>query len=234
MFTSVLQYNKEMQINTSGGQTNFKWNKTTHLEMTMLALQNSSIDDITKRQVARYAQMPDFAKTELGYHNNTHFFFPNSKKKSFGPDSDKLNAFSQFKEHLQQAMLSEAKEEVLKKLGYALHYLQDMSVPLHTEPGGLIHKILKYKLHGNFERGKKYGATAHLDILTQNFKAEDLEYSSILDLFTKTAEYSQNPEFKVKRFNKKNWISIQQACFNRGVNASREFLEKVLAVKNIN
>ena len=106
--------------------------------------------------------------------------------------------------------------------------------PLHTEPGGLIHKILKYKLHGNFERGKKYGATAHLDILTQNFKAEDLEYSSILDLFTKTAEYSQNPEFKVKRFNKKNWISIQQACFNRGVNASREFLEKVLAVKNIN
>ena len=126
------------------------------------------------------------------------------------------------------------KEEVLKKLGYALHYLQDMSVPLHTEPGGLIHKILKYKLHGNFERGKKYGATAHLDILTQNFKAEDLEYSSILDLFTKTAEYSQNPEFKVKRFNKKNWISIQQACFNRGVNASREFLEKVLAVKNIN
>ena len=66
MFTSVLQYNKEMQINTSGGQTNFKWNKTTHLEMTMLALQNSSIDDITKRQVARYAQMPDFAKTELG------------------------------------------------------------------------------------------------------------------------------------------------------------------------
>ena len=83
--------------------------------MTMLALQNSSIDDITKRQVARYAQMPDFAKTELGYHNNTHFFFPNSKKKSFGPDSDKLNAFSQFKEHLQQAMLSEAKEEVLKK-----------------------------------------------------------------------------------------------------------------------
>ena len=51
-----------MQINTSGGQTKFKWNKTTHLEMTMLALQNSSIDDITKRQVARYAQMPDLQR----------------------------------------------------------------------------------------------------------------------------------------------------------------------------
>ena len=86
-----------MQINTSGGQTNFKWNKTTHLEMTMLALQNSSIDDITKRQVARYAQMPDFAKPELGYHNNTHFFFPNSKKKSFGLDSDKLMPLASLK-----------------------------------------------------------------------------------------------------------------------------------------
>ena len=46
-----------------------------------------------------------YKRQELGYHNNTHFFFPNSKKKSFGPDSDKLNAFSQFKEHLQLSLI---------------------------------------------------------------------------------------------------------------------------------
>lgn len=220
-----------MKINTLTENQNFKWNKTTHLEMSMLAMKECNVDDITKRQIARYSQMPDFDKLERGFHHNTHFFYPHSKKKSFGPGQEKFNAFSQFKEHLLRAMDAKDKNEFLKYLGYALHYLQDMSVPMHTEQEGLLKKILKYKLHKNFERGEKYGAASKHNELTQNYKYESVDHGSVLGLFIDTADFSQQPQFKVTRFNKGKWPYIQQMCFNRGVNSSKVFIEKILAAR---
>lgn len=217
-----------MKINTQAEPINFGWNKTTHLEMTMLALKDSKIDNITRRQIARYSQMPDFDTLEHGFHNNTHFFYPYSKKKSFGLNSEKFNAFNQFKEHFLAAMQINNQEQILKHIGYAMHYLQDMTVPMHTEQGGFLSKILRYKVHKNFERGEKYGASANTSTLIQNYEYEKLETVSPIDLFKETAEFSQNPKFRVKNSNKKDWLKIQQACFNRGVNVTREFLERVI------
>ncbi len=218
-----------MQIGNIDNSVNFKWNKTTHLEMTMLALKDSKIDKVTKRQIARYSQMPDFVKSELGYHNNTHFYFPNSEKKSFGKNSGEFNAYNQFKEHLTTALFSKNDEHFLKHAGFALHYLQDMSVPLHTEKGGMLHKIMKYKLHKNFEQNSKYGVLSNMKNLAENYRYKKITFTTLLDLFKDTAEFSGR--FKITSSNKKKWYSIQQECFDMGVNTTREFFEKLLSLR---
>lgn len=218
-----------MHINSLDNNINFGWSKTTHLEMTMLALKDSKIDNVTKRRIARYSQMPDFVKTELGYHNNTHFYFPNSEKKSFGKNSGEFNAYNQFKEHLTTALFSNNDEHFLKHAGFALHYLQDMSVPLHTEKGGILQKILKYNLHKEYECESKYGVQTNLKKIIENYKYQKLNFTTLLDLFKDTAEFSSR--FKITSSNKKKWYSIQQECFDMGVNTTREFLEKLLSLR---
>ncbi len=201
--------------------------------MTLLALKDSNIDISVQRQLARYSQMPDLSKKERGFYNNTHFFFPNKKNKSFGFGKNKYNnALAMFKEHYQNALIAKNKEDFLRNTGYALHYLQDVSVPLHTQSGSIIHKIFNYTKHGIFEKGKKSGATAKLHILKQNFKKEDLTYNSLIDLFVDTANFSQKPEFKVSWFNKNKWPYIQQECFNKGTNITRIFIEKLMSCKS--
>lgn len=222
-----------MQVcKSDNGSINFGWNRTTHLEMTMLALKDTKMSDVMKRQLARYSQIPDFDKAEIGYRNNTHFYFVNSKKKSFGKNNSRNNAFNQFKEHVTAALVTKDDNVFIKQAGYAMHYLQDMSVPLHTEKGGIFHKIIKYKLHSNFERKTKYGALSNMRKLIENYKHENINFTTFLDLFKNTAIFSQNPNLKVSCFNKKKWYSIQQECFNMGVNTTREFFEKLLSVRN--
>ena len=207
----------------------FGWNRNTHHKMTMLALRDINIDSNTKNQIARYSQMPDFIKSELGWHNNTHFFFPYAKNQSFGIGKNKHNnAFSKFEEHVQNSLNSRTKEEFYKYAGFAMHYLQDVSMPMHTEPGGFIKKIFDFYLHKNFERGKIMGAATKTSELAANYKPLNLKIDSLNELFLSTTAYSQRPYFKVSRFNKYKWPEIQQHCFNRGVDASRCFFEKII------
>lgn len=234
LFIFVLLYkNKTMRIQEtkSTNQTTFKWNSVTHIGMTLKAVSNSTIEPHERKVLAKFVLMPDFLASEQGYHNNTHFFFPYGKTKSFGRGGDaENNALERYKEHLQMALTVYDKPKFLKHAGFAIHYLQDVSMPMHTEPGGLLQKIMKYKIHKDFEIGKKYGATPALKDLLAGYAPENIEYSSLIDLFVRTAEFSQRPEFKIKSSNKSDWFNIQQQCFNRGVDATREFFNKLLRV----
>ena len=200
--------------------------------MTMFALEDLKLDKVSKRQIARYSQMPDFQKSELGFYNNTHFFFPYSTNKSFGYNSEKLNALEKFKEHFKEILYAKDKNTFFKSIGYTIHYLQDASVPVHTEAGGIIHKIFKYRTHTNFEKHPIYGATAKLDLLIKNHKEETKPHKSFLDLFMDTASFAQKPEYKVTRFNKDKWTNIQQDCFSKGVNSTKEFLLTIFKLKD--
>lgn len=206
----------------------FRWNKTTHLEMTMMAAEGIGITPIEKRLLARYSQVPDFDVAQKGFFNNTHFYFPHSADNSFGKDKNgKNNAYSMFMANLSKAFAAKNREEILKYAGYALHFLQDMSMPLHTKSGGIISKILDYKTHVTFETDKKIGATANIDTLLHNCQDEKIPFTSFAKLFFDTACFSALPAFQVTAFNKLDWFNIQQACINKGLNVSKAFLHQV-------
>lgn len=218
-----------MRIQSATNQKKtFGWNKLTHTEITSLALQdNELLNEKEKIILLQNVQMPDLDINEMGYFYNTHFFFPNSVKKlSYGRGANGYNnAYSSFKKHMESCILCENRNDFLKHLGYTAHYLQDVTSPLHVESGGIIQKILKYKIHHNFERGKKLGATANIEKLKMGYKEEALNFSSLSDLFLQTALFSAKKEFKVTMFNKQEWLKIQQVCFNRGVNVSKILFE---------
>ncbi len=220
-----------MQINPTTSQPNFKWNRKTHLEMTMLALKDCNILPSQKRQVGRYSQMPDFCKQELGFHCNTHFYFPNSKNKSYGLNIEKNNALQMFKDHFEAAIFCKKETHFLQHAGYAIHYLQDVTVPLHTKANNFIGKFLKYRIHREFERGEKFGANLHLAEFKQEYQPKTINFTTLVDLFKDTADFSQNPELQVNSSNKKEWKNIQQICFNRGVDATTLLFNKLLMLR---
>ncbi len=217
-----------MDVNAIG-KTSFGWNRTTHLEMTMLALKDIDMEPKDKRQLARFCQMPDSMKSELGFYHNTHFFFPDSKKSSFG-FNDSENAYDRFNRHVIDAVEPLDRDDFLRNTGYALHYLQDVSMPMHTEAGGIFQKMRDFYLHKNFEAGKKFGATPHLEELKAGYTPHRIETRSVRKIFLDTARYSS--QFKVSRFNKKDWLKIQQDCFNYGVDATRAFVASI--IKKVN
>ena len=213
--------------NISTENPNFGWNIKTHKAMTSLALHGSAAETSAQRAMCKFVQLPDLLKQEAGYHHNTHFFFPDCKNKSFGRDANgRNNALSMFKEHYQAAAEAKTLDDFLLRTGFAMHYLQDVTMPMHTEPGGVLNKILDYRLHKNFECGGKYGARANMQELTKSCKLKNMgDIYSPLSLFMETARFSQNPKYKVSRFNKGNWLKIQQECFDMGVSVSKRFFD---------
>ena len=79
-----------MQIQSINRQS-FGWNTQTHIGMTLLALRDSGLEPEDMKQLAKYSVMPDFVKSEEGYHHNTHFFYPYGKDKSFGRGGNEGN-----------------------------------------------------------------------------------------------------------------------------------------------
>ena len=217
--------------NINNKSTSFGLNIQTHLRGTEKAL--SAIPNISKtdaRYVARCSELPDFKKMNmLGWRNNGHFFYPNSKNKSFGYKANtKNNALNFFMNELEKIKLSKEKYERLLHVGCLIHFIQDAQTPVHTEVGGSLKKLFDYKKHKEFERGKKYGMTSRLGILEQNFEEIKVNFTSFADLFKQTALDSQS--LKVKYTNKNKWLEIQQHCYNRAVAVTKTLVKKLIEI----
>ena len=218
-----------MDIKVSSGQS-FGWNYTTHSGMADQAME--SVDGLSRVEAhytARCATLPDFQKSKLGWRNNAHFFFPNSKQKSYGFGANgKNNGLTRFLYYVEKAKTALTRDEQLRNCGYAMHYLQDADTPVHTQKGGILHKMFKVKLHTSFERHPIWGATAHLSELQRDYIPQKVEFKTLEQLFYNTACFSSQPHLQPKYYNKKNWINIQHECYNHGVDVCREFMKYMM------
>jgi len=211
----------------------FGWNIKTHLAITELALKdNPQVAKNMKRFIARCSELPDLMKAEVVDMSSRHFYDALHLDPSFGTVNDaKNNAMSAFLRHdafAKKAAKKGDKELFYRELGYALHYLQDGGTPPHTEHGNYLHKLFRLPMHKMFEKGRKLGATSRLDILTENYKPEELHFSTLKSLFHNTALFTLQPENLVKYRNIYKWFGIQQRCFDRSVNASKAYLDHAL------
>ena len=230
-----------MEINYRNNLT-FGWNIKTHLAITEKAAQdNSALSKVEKRMLARFSQMPDKDPKEIVDFVSPHFYDALHTDPSFGTLNDaKNNAMSRFLHHTSEALKQNDRDAFLRETGYAVHYLQDVSTPPHTEHGNYFQKLFRIPMHKKFEKGKKSGASSRLDILLDNYKFEDLSPSSNLPsgkkemlsslerLLHNTALFTVQKENVVKYTNLKKWPMIQQRCFDRGVNVTKVFLDMIL------
>lgn len=192
--------------------------------------------------------LPDLLKKETGFQTNTHFFFlPEGKltSESFGKDIKKNNALVSFVKHITQS--ANTQEGIVpQETGMALHFLQDMTVPMHTQRANIslfkrfpfLGKIVDFFLHKNFESGKELGILARQEELAKNYKPAFQELKASLgenfdskDLFMSNVKFSSQPHLQVARSNKKDWAEIQQAIFNRAVDSTVLFLQDIAEKK---
>lgn len=208
----------------------FRWNIKTHIAMTEKAVSDNNILSKTeKRMLGRFSQMPDLDAREVVDFVSPHFYDVLHLDPSFGTKNDaRNNAMSRFITYANKAKKETVREDFLRKAGYAVHYLQDASAPPHTEHGNYLHKLYRVPMHKWFEKGKYIGATSRLDILEKNYVPEEIPFSDLKLLFHNTALYTVQPENHVRYYNIKKWPEIQQRCFNKGVNASKAFLDYIL------
>ena len=208
----------------------FGWNIRTHLAATEHAVKdNDNLSSTEKRMLARCSQMPDLDQREVVDMISPHFYDVLHEDPSFGTKNDaRNNAMSRFLHFTKKAQKETNRENFLRQLGYAVHYLQDAATPPHTEHGNYFHKLFRIPMHTMFERGKCIGASSRLDILSQNFTKEDLPFSTLKMLFHNNALFSVQPENHVNYFNISKWPAIQQRCYDRSVNSTRVFLDYML------
>ena len=135
---------------------------------------------------------------------------------------------SKFLEHTSRAFNSTKREDFIKAIGFAVHYLQDASTPPHTEHGNYLHKLYRLPMHILFEKGKKLGTSNRLEILNRNYTPEEIPFSTLKSLFHNTALFTVQRENKVNYKNINKWFAIQQRCYNRTVNASKAYLNYML------
>lgn len=175
-----------------------------------------------KQEIADGSMLPDLLKSETGFVTNRHFFFMpenNRTNSSFGPNWQKNNAKTAYCDHLMKGLSGFRTENMPKEIGMALHFLQDMTVPMHTRRQTFFGKGIDFFMHKNFE----------LDILkNQNELAKNYipgfqkadNSAPHIGIFHSAHNFSSQPEMQITRSSKKDWAKIQQEIFNNAVDAT--------------
>lgn len=183
-----------------------------------------------KEIILSHVQKPDF--TELGTKflgaiptRNNHFYSP-KKKGSFWDKDGENNAFAYYKKHV-AGMLKAVEDGDIDAFllhgPYALHYLQDMGQPLHTQRCDPFFVMFrKSSVHHAFEKEIKKSEIAIL----LGYERKPFTYPDFDKLFLDTAEFSSNMELPLLN-NKWHWLSLARRALIKTTDVTCEFAAKM-------
>lgn len=212
---------------TDNNNTTFGWRYTTHKELTALA-----VNDIPKLRkykdiLVKFSQKPDF--DERGFEGNNHFYYPPKllrPRESFLDVVGRNNAGAKFNEHIFyfKEFLYTNKEKALEHAGRALHFLQDVTQPQHTERGTIYKKWKDLKIHKEFEEF----ALQNQDSFTYNTKPSELSLRTggVDELFEDAVDLSQKGK-QVTKDNRNEWREIAHTGISNAVQATKLFCEYI-------
>jgi hypothetical protein len=202
---------------------NFGWFIGTHKRVTRFALQD--LPDLKPYQdnLEIFAQKPDFDET--GHFNNSHYYSPLQQKKSFLDFNKKSNALAKYQEHVEQMLTSIQGKNTdlgIEHAGRALHFLQDMTQPQHTQKGLLFNKIYNLRLHLDFEHFvKKNQADCFRGYVERPFTN-----ASFNDIFMENVRLSMNSTFPTRK-TRFAWEYVGRDGINQAIHSTKEFLTKL-------
>ncbi len=216
-----------MKIDSSGNNLNFGWRYGAHKEITSLAVESVSNLKKYKNILVEFAQKPDF--DEKGFKGNNHFYYSPKvlrPRESFMDIIFRNNAGAKFAEHMYEfnRFVEKDKSKALEHAGRALHFLQDVTQPQHTERGTVYRKWRDLKLHKEFEEF----AYQNQDAFIKNAKPSDikLESDEIYELFNKSVSISENGK-QVRKDNKNAWYEIAQTGISNAIQVTKIFCEYI-------
>ncbi|MCR4881033.1 MAG: hypothetical protein K6A44_03680 [bacterium] len=139
-----------MKLNGINSQYSFGWNQTLHTKMTMAALEQVPVLGQFREQILLGATYPR-ASFHIGHiFNPLHCYY--GKGHTPYPTGEK-HALDRYINNLQDSVVEwefDEQNSAMRKLGEALHLLQDVAEPLHTQKGRKsITNIRRYHRYAN-------------------------------------------------------------------------------------
>ncbi len=216
-----------MKINSIDNKTNFGWSFKTHAAITGKVADEIPKLKKYKNTLIKFVQQPDF--DERGFKGNNHFYFTPlmfRPKESFLDFFGKNNAGARFNEHVYyfDKLVKIDEPEAMEHAGRALHFLQDVTQPQHTERGSVWKKWKDLKLHKKFE----IYVSEEQDTFIKNAKPAELllETDEPDELFEEAVFLSENGK-QVKKDRKQDWDEIAQTGISNAISLTKHFLEYV-------
>ena len=224
---------KQVMISKSTSNNNFGWSTKTHKKITAYAIKNSKLELKSHHEkiLIDFSRQPDI--DEINFFGSGHFCFsiPENMKTtrflSFMDFSGKHNALAKFTKHIdkaQKALLKDKKHKSLVEIGRAVHFLQDMCVPLHTEKGAILPKLRDSRMHVDYEDNFVESRLEKFLVPQATLETDSVHdfRTFALDLFKKNFDFSS--KFKISKKNKNSWESIAQDTMNQAVGSTQKLL----------
>ena len=215
-----------MNINITNNQ-NFGWNLKTHYKLTSSAIQQIPQLRQYEKILSTSSFLPDIklSQTSIGY-NMAHYFdgknfnaydiVPQNASDFFFDNIYKAIAYIQDKLYIPGMM----------KAGYSLHFLQDMAVPLHSNPACYAKsKILQ---HIKYESIPSKKPELFKTVLEKNFQNEEKYFHDcFLDTYIKSSKM-ENP-FSIP---KEQWNSSVKESLENAYENTFLFLKRLAKIKD--
>lgn len=212
---------------TNKDKTTFGWTCNTHRKITVKIA--SQINGIKKYKyvLGDFVQKPDF--DELGPMGNRHFYFGHIPK-SYLDYTGHNNALSYYKKHVKQmleASKNKDKNTLIENAGRALHFLQDMSMPLHTKRTSFIKKVWDFANHITFEnfvefrRRDYFNHKKRFNKCLDNYEPQE---ENFIKLFINSFSLTKKITPPTQKNSSMLWEDIGRTSFKQTMDSTREFL----------
>lgn len=206
-------------------KTSFGWFYGTHKRVTRLVLRDFPRLAQFRETLEECAQKPDF--DELGTFSKSHFYSP-SKKKGFLDHRGKDNAFVHYRDHVSKMLAAaevKSTDLCIEHAGRAIHFLQDIAQPQHTQKVSVLSKLFGLKAHLRFEEfAKRKQAGCFVKYQYKSSTQGDFE-----EIFLSTAISSSKNLYPIQK-NRYAWERIGRNAINDAIHATRGFVEKLNAI----
>ncbi len=223
-----------MKINSVDKNTSFGWKFKTHEQITSLIVEDFPKLAKYKKTLITSVIKPDF--DERGFKGNNHFYYKPEMfrpRESFLDMLGKNNAGARYALHMYQfkKFLNKNNEKSMEHAGRALHFLQDITQPQHTERGTVFKKWKDLKVHLGFEN---FVLNNQDRLITQSLKNcmqigneyKNYSYAELGKLFIEKVHKSTAvtpPNNK----NQHSWDYIAQYGISNAIDATKSFFEMI-------
>lgn len=216
-----------MKINYQD-KTNFGWWYGTHKRVTGFVMEDFPALTSFRRVLEEASQAPDLDPVEAKLFRQLHFYSP-IEKRSFLDFRKRNNAFALYKSHVGKMILAAFQKDknlCMNEAGRAIHYLQDVTQPQHSQRISVFNKLFGFKNHLNFEEYAKNRQPGRFDEYEGIYNPKRDISETFEELFLNAASTSIKNNYPVsKNFNE--WERISANGINLAIEATRKFIEKL-------
>lgn len=214
-----------MQVSFNNNKQNFGWKPSTHAMITEYAVDSFPKLKKYKSRLSAASQLPDVAIYDFNLINPLAHFYFGRQIHHDGFPKDAFSYYIKFFNEYMQNLLNNKEGDAMTKAGEALHFIQDIANPLHTNEA--YQGLLSPFRHAKYEKLADKKAKNIRQIVSQDTEIIPKHYK---DNFLDTYRASSTMEHPFSKTTRENWDKSIDDSFTLAYNATRSFLDDVNAL----